>query len=316
MLHQSMRTPVRFARGYASGPSRQDSTNSWWEVMGLSDKNALAYQARSFLNPGRFVEIIDTAGDSPSVFLFRPLLNGLGGYTNLIARIRSTTNLFALRFPDALSFYAPDVFVNVGRLYAAAIASSGITSPIHLLGWSFGGLFAYECARHLRLLGVSVDSVILVEAAPFADAQIPEDPETRRDFFWTTFFENKLFKEDQDRISRELNFLSLSDRRKLGIIRSNELSFPGPFVERIDIRKEFRFVTDMLVAQCNYRPEGYEGRCYIISGDENRTYIEDSWSRMNVADLRMVKAKGRHVELMLHFAVEPVFDIIHQRHCS
>jgi thioesterase domain-containing protein len=277
----------------------------------LIAKKPQAYRERSFLNPGRFVQKIDGRANEPRVFLFRPLLNGLGGYTNLIARIRGSTNLYGLQFPDALSIYEPDVFASVGKLYAGAITSVPLDSSLYLVGWSLGGLFALECARHLRSMGRSVEAVILVEAAPFPEDEIPVDPQRRSDFFWKTFFENKLFKEDQERLAAECDFLSLSERKRLTLIRRNELSFPGPFVERIDIRKELRFVTDMLIAQSQYKPRAYDGRCYLITGDENRISMEQSWARMPVSDLEMVHTRGGHVELMLHFAVEPIYRVVH-----
>jgi thioesterase domain-containing protein len=277
--------------------------------MNANQKRALAYRQRSFMNPGRFVEKIETRKNAPTVFLFRPLLNGLGGYTNLIERIRGSTNLFALRFPDELSIFGPDVFANVGRLYANAILTIEFDTPLYLVGWSFGGLFAFECARFLSSIGRSVESVILIEASPLTDEPIPSGPDERKRFFWQTYFENKLFKEDQIAVSSKYDFLALSDRKKFGLIRKHELSFPGPFVEPTNIRKEFRYVTDMLVAQSCYQAGGYNGRCYAISGDENLA-IEEAWRNLPLSDLRTVRTRGGHVELMVHFAVEPVSKIL------
>ena len=48
--------------------------------------------------------------------------------------------------------------------YAAAIANAAPEGPIHLVGWSYGGLVAYETALRLREAGRDVGSLVLIDA--------------------------------------------------------------------------------------------------------------------------------------------------------
>ncbi|KNZ74310.1 hypothetical protein J132_07362 [Termitomyces sp. J132] len=51
----------------------------------------------------------------------------------------------------------------MARTYAKLIANL-ITGPIIVGGWSFGGVAAYEVARHLELLGRITQGILLINA--------------------------------------------------------------------------------------------------------------------------------------------------------
>jgi amino acid adenylation domain-containing protein len=72
----------------------------------------------------------------------------------------------------------PESVAAMAASYLADLRSAGLTGPVHLLGWSFGGLVAFEMAHQLRAAGQAVGRVLLVDSEPLArpgEAHAEED---------------------------------------------------------------------------------------------------------------------------------------------
>jgi thioesterase domain-containing protein/NAD(P)-dependent dehydrogenase (short-subunit alcohol dehydrogenase family)/acyl carrier protein len=67
----------------------------------------------------------------------------------------------ALREGSAASL---DTVERMAEHYLSLLSSAGVSPPLFLAGWSFGGLVAFEMARRLRSNGLSVPLVVLIDA--------------------------------------------------------------------------------------------------------------------------------------------------------
>lgn len=89
-----------------------------------------------------------------NVFYARPLVPLLAPHLRCLG-LRLTPAL--LETPGGLELEA------LGRRYAADIQAAGLAAPLHLIGFSFGGIVAFETARHLAGLGAAPARVWIVD---------------------------------------------------------------------------------------------------------------------------------------------------------
>ncbi|MET7868270.1 alpha/beta fold hydrolase [Streptomyces cyaneofuscatus] len=66
--------------------------------------------------------------------------------------------------------------------YTAALREAVPAGPVHLLGWSLGGLIAFDMARRMAEAGAEVGRVILVDTSPPYVVPMPPEPEIVRRF--------------------------------------------------------------------------------------------------------------------------------------
>lgn len=66
--------------------------------------------------------------------------------------------------------------------YAAALREVVPGGAVHLMGWSLGGLIAFDMARRLTAAGVEVGRVLLVDTSPPHPCPMPPETETARRF--------------------------------------------------------------------------------------------------------------------------------------
>ncbi|MEU8563507.1 alpha/beta fold hydrolase [Streptomyces cyaneofuscatus] len=66
--------------------------------------------------------------------------------------------------------------------YTVALREALPAGPVHLLGWSLGGLIAFDMARRMTEAGAEVGRVILVDVSPPYVVPMPPEPETVRRF--------------------------------------------------------------------------------------------------------------------------------------
>lgn len=107
-------------------------------------------------------------GTLAPLFCVHPVV-GLGwGYTGLSRFIDSARPLYALQsrgldgnpeLPGSIEAIAADYVAQIRRLQPHG--------PYHLLGWSMGGLIAYEMARQLQHAGESLGLLSILDAYPF-----------------------------------------------------------------------------------------------------------------------------------------------------
>jgi thioesterase domain-containing protein len=113
--------------------------------------------------PSRLVRL-RTGSDRPPLLLVHPIGGSVFCYADLVARLKSDGPIYGLQaaglqrdepLPESIEEMAQDYLHS-----AATIIGMG---PVHLAGWSFGGLVAVEMARQLALMGRPAGSVTLID---------------------------------------------------------------------------------------------------------------------------------------------------------
>jgi thioesterase domain-containing protein len=116
-------------------------------------------------------------GTQPPLFCLPPVL-GLGwSYAGLLSHLDPARPVYALQSPGLTGGPLPSTVDEVVELYAGIVRRVCDDRPVHLLGWSFGGLVAHSLAARLQRDGIDVGIVALLDSYPISKI---DDLETGR----------------------------------------------------------------------------------------------------------------------------------------
>ncbi|MEU4797567.1 AMP-binding protein [Streptomyces sp. NPDC023327] len=210
-------------------------------------------------------------GEGTPLFCVHPAGGEATGFRHLAACPELRGPLYALQTTPVGADEDRSVEALAAR-YLTAVRAVAPTGPYLLLGWSMGGLVAFEMARLLELRGEQVEMVFLVES--YLSAQLPE------------------FEEDD------------------GDDGGDELEKPGPVAAEEDMtaaeafRLALRRRTNRahLRAARAYRPSRYAGPVALVQADKQdadfRHTAIRSWSRVCApAQLTPHTLEGDHLTL-------------------
>lgn len=185
-------------------------------------------------------------GEGTPLFCVHPAGGEATGFRHLAACPELRGPLYALQTSADGADHEDRSVEALAVRYLAAVRAVAPTGPYRLLGWSMGGLVAFEMARLLELRGERAEMVFLVES--YLRAQLPE------------------FDEDDD-------------REKTGPVAAEE-DMSAAELLRLDLRR--RTNRAHLRAARAYRPSRYAGPVTLVQADKQdadfrRTAIR-SWS--------------------------------------
>ncbi|QKW23635.1 amino acid adenylation domain-containing protein [Kitasatospora sp. NA04385] len=147
----------------------------------LFEAGTVAGQCALLDRRGRRTLLTVRAGGPETVVLVHPVGGHLLGYRDLIEALPARFAVHGLQSPAAAEL--PGTLGELADEYAAAVAALG--TPVHLLGWSLGGVLAAEIAHRLPDAPRSLTLVDSFVAAPAGPDGVPAAGEaaTAADFF-------------------------------------------------------------------------------------------------------------------------------------
>ncbi|GAA3959091.1 hypothetical protein GCM10023085_46790 [Actinomadura viridis] len=107
---------------------------------------------------------IRPAGSRPPVFFVHPAGGLAWGYFRFPRHLGDDRPVYGLQARAFTQAELPGSIEEMAEDYLARIRSVRPSGPYHLVGWSLGGLVAYEAARRLRAAGERVGLLALVDA--------------------------------------------------------------------------------------------------------------------------------------------------------
>jgi len=119
-------------------------------------------------------------GDRTPLFCLPPVL-GLGwSYAGLLTHLDPAHPVYALQSPGLTGDRPlPRTLDDLVQFYVEIIREIVPDGPVHLLGWSFGGLVAHAVAARLQLDGAEPGIVALLDAYPPVPGEpVPEPPDS------------------------------------------------------------------------------------------------------------------------------------------
>ena len=238
-------------------------------------------------------------GDSNIIFLFHALDGGLTVYDPLIEELGWDNTVYgfdALASPEYSS--DTDGVEEMARGYVEEMRKLQEVGPYHLVGWSFGGLLAYECARQLRSQGCDVALLALI------DSRLSDDSDALLDEFevWKSFigYLTRDVKVFAGYDTSELLTAAPEDRLAEVVRRVRQIgnaTWTATLTEE-RVQRQYEVFRRNLGALHAYRPEAYDGRIVhfeTVDQDEDVTCV---WLSLASEGCDRVLVSGDHTSVM------------------
>lgn len=117
-----------------------------------------------------------SGGDLPALFCIHPMIGLAWNYAALAETIAVGRPVYGLQLPQLRNHSVRmHTMAEQAEFYAAEIVRIQPTGPIHLLGWSFGGVLAHAVATALQAAGHSVGVVAMLDSLPTVDEAVFAD---------------------------------------------------------------------------------------------------------------------------------------------
>jgi amino acid adenylation domain-containing protein len=198
---------------------------------------------------------------------------------------------------------------DIAAHYVSTLLQSGLGGPLHLLGYSFGGILGYEMARQLRKRGVAIGYVCMVDSGPDSSCRWGS-PENVRNAM--RFVANMPHWIAQFMFRTSLKHKSLEFRRKLIGFRyqiakkfgrgSLELPIDAamrmgeiPHATRQQTETGFRAIQ-------NYQPGEYDGDLVVFRARTRpllHSFAADlNWNQYVNGSVHVLDIPGNHVSIL------------------
>jgi thioesterase domain-containing protein len=203
-----------------------------------------------------------TGSGLPPLVCFPAAAGGISDFAALGELLDPRRPIYAVQVLDSAPSGTPSI-EQLGSAWSAAVARAVPDGPVHLLGWSWGGLAAFEVARRLRESGREVGALFLIDAAvPGAiEARSGEDQGLR----WVV---------DPD----------------------------GEDLDPAEVERWMAGVADRMAVARKYRPSPYGGSAVVVRGTESnlgRTAEATlGWADVVQGDLALEWAPGSHESIL------------------
>ncbi|MDI9897100.1 amino acid adenylation domain-containing protein [Rhodococcus sp. IEGM 1381] len=143
------------------------------ELLARRIHEASASEETTAADPLAAVLPIRGGGDGPALFCIHPMIGLAWNYAALAETTAPGRPIYGLQLPRLLDASASlRTMDEQAEFYAREILRVQPTGPIHLLGWSFGGVLAHAVAVALRASGNDVGVVAMLDSLPTVDETV------------------------------------------------------------------------------------------------------------------------------------------------
>jgi thioesterase domain-containing protein len=260
------------------------------QTLGDSGKDAGAR------NPSSIVPIRGE-GSKPPLFLIHGVDGSVGRFQDLVNYLEPDQPAYGIQSQALLP--GPTVLTRVedmARYYSAEVRAVQPQGPYHFLGYSFGGLIAFEMARQLNSSGARIGLLAMLDTrrmAPLPILGAPEQPGNRLERGWSYAASH---------VKRVLSSNGLTYAREK--IRARWLRTAYTILDAVGwpVPRILRSASDInWFAAVRYTPEFFPGRVTVFqalqSPDEARR-SHDRWAPLAGEGVEIRKISGSHEDVL------------------
>ena len=109
------------------------------------------------------VRMSNRGGETPLIFI-HPVSGLLFAYAKLVHHLRHDRGCYGLQSPILTGATMPATLDELADVYADLIADEFGEDEFHLVGWSAGGVIAFELARRAAAKGLGLQKLVLVDS--------------------------------------------------------------------------------------------------------------------------------------------------------
>ncbi len=203
----------------------------------------------------------------------------------LVPLLASDLQCLGLRLtPDLLEAAGGVEIQALGRRYAADIHAAGLAAPVHLFGFSFGGIIAFETARYLSQLQPHAARLWIIDTA------------IHRLFLHRYLWPGGLWRE----LEHAAWWLRMNRRRLLNPAAAPDVLHRYRQI-RFDLREHPQAIASVIrmlyAAQARYRPQPWRGHATVVRARLGRwPHVGDDlgWRHLIEGELSTVPLQTNH----------------------
>ena len=231
-------------------------------------------------------------------------LHAAGGhvlaYRKLAMQLGKQQPVYGLESPGVNNQALPTSFEQLASFHLTAIRQQQPQGPYHLLGWSLGGVLAYEIARQLQNLGETVAVLALIDAhTPKAlqllDADINQlltaqaDPEL--------VLLHHFAKELNVNLSLERwqNIILSDDRIDCFIEQIKSKDSPLQVLSKSKLMQQFNIYQAHCQLLNAYQAKPYAGNVVLFG---NERHLDSNWLELITGNVSIVNINADHYAMM------------------
>ncbi|MEM9658637.1 MAG: thioesterase domain-containing protein [Planctomycetota bacterium] len=250
---------------------------------------------------------MEQRGELPPLFCFHPIGGDLRCYVPLVRELGGKRPIHAPRAVGMNKGETPVVdLAGMTRQYCEAIRRLQPAGPYQLTGWSTGGIFAYEAARHLREDGCDVKLVFIdtPTATVFSKVDLQDDARFLYDLVnFSNWFSGANIHVDYGQLrameTTEAIDHILHEARDQGVLAAG--------TTRADLQRRIDVCRAHVQALLHYRPSSYGQRVLLVRPDQTgvlsmatgQQFSDDlGWQAILGDDLELIRVPGDHFSML------------------
>jgi thioesterase domain-containing protein len=242
--------------------------------------------------------ILHPSGDAGSIWCLPGSDGDAEIFRNLIPHLPADCAAYGINLKQVHAESAQLSIESIAAGCVRAVRSLDHSGPVHLLGYSFGGLVAYEMASQLTASGYSVGFLGMVDTSLVSQlvsvtARESRSAKIRRKLItWTRHLRTLITGPQRVRWFRETVISKFFSKAYAALTaRGNP------------IPKWLRNVNDLnIFASRGYRPPPSRARVVLVRARDEyrdtRWTIDLGWSSVHLADLQILELPGTHRDLI------------------
>lgn len=255
-------------------------------------------EKESALRPHKTLVLLNPAESSTPLFFVHPVGGHVLCYVELASSFLPPQKVYGVQATPVAQAPVEETLSEVASRYVTAIRSVQPHGPYQLLGWSLGGVLAFEMARQLKLAGEEIPLLVLLDAyAP--DANWPQEgaayseAEVQR-WFLMNLTGERLSKSDAEPLPEDVARL----RRALDHGPSAASSLEDRY--EAQLAALYALFRRNIQMERGYRPDSYDGQILLLRAAERPTARsrDCGWAALCTGELEIVDVPGDHYTLL------------------
>jgi amino acid adenylation domain-containing protein/non-ribosomal peptide synthase protein (TIGR01720 family) len=272
------------------------------DVAGLSDSSSSLDSTA--------IKMSDGPQDT-NLFCFHPYGGTVSCYLELAEALSNTGRFYGMQTPALMGNYKVNTIETLASDFVKSIRAVQPEGPYMLLGWSLGGVLAYEAAVQLEREGEEVAYLGLFDCHAF-----PEQMGNIGD---------KWYSPIQEMYGDKLDWSEITDKSQalgteLVMRQAVERGYTPEGIEKDSLVRYFHYLADIAKALREYQPgasyvnvDVFKAQKYAEGDDAAKDFEDYGWSGVTKGNIHTIDVTGNHNNMVFQPHVEGLAEKLSER---
>jgi thioesterase domain-containing protein len=250
--------------------------------------------------------------DAPPLFCIHPVGGNAHCYMGLANRLDAGQIVLGLEAVGLSGKQRPlTSFDHMARLYTEHVQAACPNGPYMLIGWSLGGIIAFEMAKLLQSAGKQVGLLALIDANPAPpEGNQLEDGDPHE---WMDFIRNVLRLELDELADRRHRIWQLGTEEKLSLLQSLVDPRGSESGGTNWIKACFTVYSANQEAWRRYVPSTFDGKIVLFEAEQRDVMLPpfaDGWNALAGRGCDVIPVKGDHLSVVRDPGVSQIAQVV------